>query len=977
MNTCYRWRLAAWLAIVATVSLTSTVMAQTAVAPGNVTQDAAMKLEKFVVTGSLIKRIAGESALPVQTITIEEIEQQGIVSAEQLLSMLNINGNGLDNLASNADVVSGAARGNNGATSANLRGQGAGATLVLLNGRRIASHGLNGGVVDLNSIPFAAIQRVETLKDGASAIYGTDAIGGVINFILRTDYQGLTASAATDVTDDGGGNIHRYSVVGGYGDLQRDKFNVMASFAVSDHKVLRGDQRDFVNTFQPNRGLSVDTRGTPIATIFPLTTLYSALSRDNIDNTGRSTGPADPANPSVRMSGGINIVDLPNGPGYAGLDGMGPYDEVLWAVPGAKYASAWDTGRAAVLQQPVRNTNLVTRGTFKLGEHRLIAEAIFGRSESAKSFSANQITSGTAANTSLPNGTTVPNPFLNLAYPSTGADYNRVFNALVGYFPALEANRGLPMAFRWRAIPAGNREIETRSDTRRFLLAVEGPLSFLSQWDYRIGASQAQSKSSSELTNGYFYQVGFANLINTGVLNPFSYTQTPEALAALEKVMARGVKLYGGTFTTEQVDATASGPLFKLPAGTMMAAAGVDVRVEQYEFKGDQRPNANTAEAIVFNAPFDNALATAGTLERTIKAAFVELQVPVFKGLDINPAVRMDHYTGFGKTTNPKITLRYAPTDKFLVRSTYSTGFRVPTFKQMFDPVVETTYVGNDVPDPASPSRVVSPDNPAVHPRLFTGGKRDLQPEEATMYSAGIVFAPSRHLSGNIDWWSINREGTVQSFGFTQLAANYALFQDRFLRDSAGVLQAVDTRWINSGETVTKGVEFGLRGDIDRFGGKLAGGFDLSYLLEKKSRLIASAPFGPSEVGQWTRSNDVGIRWKHTAFLSYRRGNWSGMINQLYRGGYVDQLLPGVANGSVRPPNWNAKVKPYETYSFSLTYRGFKNITVIAGVKNVFNEDPPFSVAYDSNSGAGSSWEPRVADPRGRSYTLRVDYKFY
>ncbi|MBI4624956.1 MAG: TonB-dependent receptor [Verrucomicrobia bacterium] len=975
MNTRNLWKQAAWLSIIAAVSVVPAAWAQKAAPANEQKPEESVKLEKFVVTGSLIKRIAGESALPVQTITIEEIEQQGIVSAEQLISMLNINGNGLDNLASNADVVSGAARGNNGATSANLRGQGAGATLILLNGRRVASHGLNGGVVDLNSIPFAAIERVETLKDGASAIYGTDAVGGVINFILKTNYQGLTASAATDVTEQGGGNVHRVSVLGGYGDLNRDKFNLMASLAISDHKVLRGDQRDFVNTFQPDRGLSPDTRGTPIATVFPLTTLYSAISRDDLSTAGRGAGPADPANPNVRMSGGINIVDLPNGPGYAGLDGMGPYDELLWAAPTAKYASAWDTGRAAVLQQAVRNTNLVTRGTFKLGEHRVIAEAIFGRSESAKSFSANQITSSTAANTTLPNGTAVPNPFLNLAYPSTGADYNRVFNALAAYFPEILPNRGRPLAFRWRATPLGNREISTRSDTTRFLLAAEGPLSFLSQWDYRVGASQAKSESSSELTNGYFYYQAFANLINSGTLNPFSYAQTPQALAALDGVRANGVKLYGGTFTTDQADATASGPLFKLPAGAMMAAVGVDVREEKYLFKGDLRPNANTVDALVFNAPFDNALATAGTLKRTIKAAFAELQVPVLKGLDLNAAARIDEYTGFGRTTNPKITLRYAPTDKFLVRSSYSTGFRVPTFKQMFDPRTESTYVGNDIPDPRSGVRAVGPANPAVHPLIYGGGKRDLQPEEAKLYSAGFVFAPNRHLSANVDWWSVNRIGTIQSFGFTQLVANYTLFSDRFIRDAAGNLTAVDARWINAGETSTKGLEFGLRGDTDALKGKLSGGFDLSYLLEKKSRVIASAPFGLSEVGRFTRSSDLGIRWKHTAHASYRRGNWSGMIIQLYRGGYVDAVLPGVANGTIRPVNWQPKVKPYNIFNFSLTYRGLKNMTVIAGVKNLLNTAPPFSAAYDTNTGAGSSWEPRVADPRGRSYNLRVEYR--
>jgi outer membrane receptor protein involved in Fe transport len=150
-----------------------------------------VKLDKFVVTGSSIKRPADEGALPVAVFTKLDLEQEGIASAEQLIMNLNINGNGLDNLASNADVVAGAQRGNNGASSANLRGQGSNATLILLNGRRVASHGLNGGVVDLNSIPFAAIERVEVLKDGASAIYGTDAIGGVINFITKTDFQGV------------------------------------------------------------------------------------------------------------------------------------------------------------------------------------------------------------------------------------------------------------------------------------------------------------------------------------------------------------------------------------------------------------------------------------------------------------------------------------------------------------------------------------------------------------------------------------------------------------------------------------------------------------------------------------------------------------------------------------------------------------------------------------------------------------------
>ena len=181
-------KLAAASSLLAAVSFVSLAFAQQAPATTDPKTDESVNLDKFVVTGSLIKRIESEGALPLQIITPLELEQRGLATVEDMIMDLNINGNALDNLASNADVVAGAQRGNNGATSANLRMQGATATLILLNGRRIAAHGLNGGIVDLNQIPLAAIERTEILKDGASATYGTDAVGGVINFILKSNF---------------------------------------------------------------------------------------------------------------------------------------------------------------------------------------------------------------------------------------------------------------------------------------------------------------------------------------------------------------------------------------------------------------------------------------------------------------------------------------------------------------------------------------------------------------------------------------------------------------------------------------------------------------------------------------------------------------------------------------------------------------------------------------------------------------------
>ncbi|MEO8384081.1 MAG: TonB-dependent receptor plug domain-containing protein, partial [Betaproteobacteria bacterium] len=217
--------------VISLICVAAPAVAQTSPTPQSV--------ERVIITGSSIKRVESEGALPIQVITREEIDRKGIVSAEQLVSLLTSNGNGLDNLASNSDVVAGQDRGNNGASAANLRGQGSASTLVLLNGRRMAAHGLNGGVVDLNSIPFAVVDRVEILKDGASAIYGTDAIGGVINFILRKDITGVSMQASTDQTQRGGGDINRVGLLAGKGDLAKDGYNVMIGLGHSENKLLR------------------------------------------------------------------------------------------------------------------------------------------------------------------------------------------------------------------------------------------------------------------------------------------------------------------------------------------------------------------------------------------------------------------------------------------------------------------------------------------------------------------------------------------------------------------------------------------------------------------------------------------------------------------------------------------------------------------------------------------------------------------
>ena len=936
------------------------LMAQTSTEP--------IKVEKVEVTGSAIKRVQNEGALPVQIITREQLDRSGTATVEQFLTQITANGNGFDNLASTSDVVSGANRGNNGLSAANLRSQGSNATLILLNGRRLAAHGLNGGTVDLKQIPLDAVARVEVLKDGASATYGTDAIGGVINFILRKDFQGVTATASVDVTEQGGGSVARGSLLGGWGDLAMDRFNVMASIAYSQNEKLLGTQRDFVNTFQPNRGLSVDTTGTPFATAAPIGQARTILSsRNSAGALSNGTGPTQPG--TTQAINRINVLDLPGGAGCNSIPNTQAYDELLWDSPNARYGCAWDTGRAATLQQPVDNVTGTLRAVFKVGDSlNLFAEATASEVKTKKSFSNVQVIS---------NNLQIRNAGLLAVYPSTGSAYNDIFNSIVGVFPTIAENRGQPIAFRWRCIECGPREIATESQTGRFLFGGEGALG---NFDYKFGAWSAFSDTNSTLGNGYFFINKFVPLITSGTLNPFlraGQSQTQAALDGLAASSAAGTALYGGKYTTNAADASISGPLFKLPAGDVQAAVGVDFRSEKYTFNGSQTSLA--AQRNILAAPFDASNELNG-VKRDVTALYTEVAVPIINGLEVTGALRHDRYTGFGGVTNPKFSVRFVPVRQLLFRGSYSEGFRVPTFSQQFFGLTEDAYSGKDLVDPAKCPALkvdsIKPGCEAITPVLFSGGKLELKPETSKSINLGVVFEPAPWLNGSVDYWEINRKNQITELGLSTLVANYALFPQNFIRDASGTLVAIDGRWVNAGETSTKGIDLSLRANTALMAGKLSMTLDGTYLLERKFRLLAGGKFGENQVGKFSAEGDVPVRWKHTLAFSYAQGPWTGTISNYYVTGYLDRVAPGIANGTVTPSQYNPNVKAYSTYNLSATYTGFAKTSISAGIKNVLNTNPPFSAAYDADLGAGSSWEPRLTDPRGRAFWLSMSYSF-
>lgn len=941
-------------------------------ATANQTPDGVETLDRIAVTGTRIKRSEAEESLPITAITREKIDQLGITSAEQLLMTLNISGNGSDNLASNAGIVNEEQRGNNGVSGANLRGQGADATLVLLNGRRVATHGLKGRAVDLNSIPFAAIERVEVLRDGASAIYGTDAIGGVINFITKRDFRGAQASAFVDVTEAGGGNTYRTSLLFGHGDLDGDGWNAFGTLSVKRNTILRGSDRDFSNTFQPDRGLSPDTRGTPFATVFSLGSSgvgASSLLRNGV---------LDPAGGTTRLTA-VNIFNLPGAAGCeAAGPNMGPYGYRLWNSPASRYACAWDYPAAAVIQQPQDSVDFIGRATFRVGSaHEAYLELTASRVEVAKTFEPNQISSSTStATTALGPTTWYP---LN---PLTRSTYDAVYNALSGYFGAGQLNYGAPIAYRWRCLPCGPRQIETTTDAYRFVAGIGGMIDGgpLNDWSYDVGLTRASSESESILGSGYHYTDALKQILGSGLINPFlapGQSQSPEAMAALAAASARGVKLYGGESVLTSVDASISGDLgfFKLPGGDIAMAAGIDLRREEFHFEGDQRTNRRA----VFNAPFDDANAL-GNVRRDIRAAYVEFQLPIFSNFDLNLAGRYDHYSGFGGTTNPKVSFRYRPFDSLLFRGAYSTGFKVPSFNQLFNGVSEVQYTGLDLADPRTcPDGIARSGVPGcetIRPVEIFGGKPDLTPEESTQKSLGLVYSPNDRFNIALDAWEIERENTIRSAPRDVLIRYYDLFQDNWIRDASGEVVAIDRRYINSGGSLMRGVELDANLSGELAGGRWNINLNGSYIHEFRTKALESLPYSNNLVDRYVRYFNLPISWKHTLNLGYTRGDWSHSLSQIHRDGYYDEPPASVANGSFIPAGWEPRVDSYTTYNYSVTWTGIKDLKLAFGIKNLLDKDPPFT-AHMNDFAAGAAWEPRIADPRGRAYTLLVEYRFW
>ena len=908
------------------------LMALIGVAGTAVAQEATPQaMQRVEVTGSSIKRIAKEGALPVQVITYDQIEKQGITSAEQLLSTISSNGTGANNMTSGNNVFGADAdRVSGGASFASLRGLGPNSTLVLLNGRRIATHGASGKAVDLNSIPMGAISRVEILKDGASAIYGTDAIGGVINFILKTNYNGVEASATTNSTEAGGGMNRRASLLAGHGSLEEDGYNVMMSLTVDNNDKLSSNQRSFANGFQPGRGLSPDTTGTPFA--------------NQMTGAGTALGTA------FTVPGSTNQYLQANPLSFTGkcdtVAGMSQYQTALWSKVTSPlrttYSCAYDYGGDYVISFPVERANLLSRASFKLAQdHTMFVELLGSRTKATAEFTPMQIQTTAAAG--------------NL-YPVGGAYYQD----LSAYIPTFDRTK--PIAYKWRANDFGNRTQENTTDNLRLLVGFEGTLG---KWDYKAGVSHAESKTNTKLLDGYAYTAQLFPALASGIINPWlgaGQSQTQAAKDLIESTKFRGDFQHGKT-TLTSVDGSMSGEVLQLPAGAMSAAIGFDLRRESYGFGQDI--DATTVYLSPGNAALDKA-------SRNVKAVYAELLVPVIKDLELQLALRRDDYSLVGATTNPKVSFRYQPANWLLFRGSANKGFLAPSFTQLYSGqlfqelssgVIDTIGCGRHPGDPAfcAPARL----------NYFSGGNTALKPETSKQGSVGMVIEPVKGYSASLDYWAINSKDRILNRSATIVLQNAALLPQNIIRNADDTINYIQAGWINAAGSRTRGADLSLRGEGSTNGYKWNAALDGTWTQSFKFAEIAGQEYKEYVGNFYTR--DLYLRWKHNASFSLARGDWSGLLTQNYSTGYKDQVPNGGA--LPYPAGFNPKVSSYNTYTLSGTYTGFKNTTLTVGIQNLFDKDPPFT-AHNVDDVVGAGWDPRVADPRGRALSFQVKYKF-
>ncbi|MFG6485161.1 TonB-dependent receptor domain-containing protein [Roseateles sp. BYS78W] len=929
--------------------------------------DTGAKLERVEVTGSSIKRLVDEGALPLEVITADQIRQKGLTSAEDVLRSLSANAANANNAVSSNSVFGQEGdRLAGGGAYANLRGLGPTGTLVLLNGRRLSNQGTSGGSVDLNAIPLEMIDRIEVLKDGASATYGTDAIGGVINFILKRDYQGVQGSVnfSTPLTGPRG-KQRKVNLTAGWGDMATQGFNISGSLTHSSNDILRGSDRPWALGYQPDRGLAPDTSSSP----FFANIIGQANSA--LTTAGSTIGTTDTTKYTV-----LNALALTNQCaavpfGVSQLANPTVLSGLGYTKANSTYRCGTDYGRQYMLSAPSQTTSGVVKASFNLGKDATGFVEFVG----SRYYSLGEFTPYQFSTTALGLNTTVNGKLYDHGadYPVDGPYYVNM-KALYG---ANQFDPTKPIAYRLRMWDWGYRVLGNESVNDRLTAGVEGSFG---DYDYRVSLARGKASGYQEMVDGYADTTKLVNLLASGVYNPFllpGQTQTAAAMQAVEATKVHG-RLAGGSTQVDQLLANISGPLMKLPAGDLSFAVGTDLRREFYGYSGTQTyscvssfsPANMAATNSVMGCPGN---ASAPDMTRNVGAVYGELLIPALKSLEFDVALRYDHYQQVGSTTNPKVGFKFTPNADLLLRGSYNTGFRAPTPQQLNLGTVQLATTGSFA-DPVKCPNPTGNNDPSCQLNsipYLSGGNAKLKPEKSRQGSLGVVFSPARDMTLSMDYWQIKMIDRIHNLTPTQELQNYSVFADNFIRDASGNITLIQAGWINAGGSMTKGLDLTGNWTTTLGGNKLTTTLSATKMISAKEQLISSTPM-IQYVGQWTNTT-LYLPWKGSLTTSYKMPTLTTTLSANYSSGYWDE---DHTTFTTVPELQRRKISKYVTFNLVGTFTGVKDLTLSAGILNLFDRDPPFTW-HDVDNAVGTGWDPRVADPRGRTVQLTASYKFF
>jgi iron complex outermembrane receptor protein len=705
------------------------------------------KVERIAVTGSRIKRTDMETAQPLLNISREDIERSGLTSLSNLLKEISANGASLGLQTNNGNT--------GGAATVSLRNCGSARTLVLINGRRWIPQ--LGGNVDVSTIPLAAVERIEVLKDGASTIYGTDAICGVVNVITKNDFEGAEVSASMGSYEQGDGQQQTTSLTLG---SQTEKTSMLMNISYAKQESILGGDRDISSVPIYNLPATISGSGGRASPTTPYGQYGVTVDGVRSSYTLDPTKAGCVTNQDCTATGDFKIYD--------------------------RFTDGYNFAPVNYIQQPSETTSLYLQASHELNDYvRAKSDVVYSQRSSEAQLAAQPMGGlAIAANS-------VYNPFKQsitggsfrpiVAPRSFAADVNtwRVTGGFEGEFELAESS------FYWDAF-AGFSETSSVFLKNGFFDTTK----------------VAKALGASTITNGVAKCVGDTSCVP---LNIFGGPDgvTPEMIKYIS-VSPRNL----ASQTLHNYGASIGGDIVELPAGMLAVVTGV----EYQRHAGYSSPDPLTVAGQVLG---DNpSQPTEGGF--SVSEAFAEAAIPLLadlpfvKKLELNTAVRVSDYSNFGKTTNPSFKLTYAPIDDVMFRASMSDGFRAPSLDNLYsgqqdgrpaatDPCSIDSVAYTSSAQTRANCQAAGVSNTFVQKdpqfRAKSGGNPDTQPETSKSKTVGVVYNPSQveGLGLTLDWYNVqianaigtNTSQTIADRCYIQGIASYC---SQITRDTTGAL---------------------------------------------------------------------------------------------------------------------------------------------------------------------------------------------